>query len=210
MKKILLFSLMFSLLFGSVLGVSAADDSTITLGNEQFVDIVYGPGGSAQGTIKEYAKNNGWTHIIYTYDSSKILTFMSGPVVYDGGLVAGGDINTFRFKYVGGVNPGFKYQDSRMYSYGDTVNSVTNYEVRWSSFDVEYSTGGLYFDGDQNFLVPPPPLAEIVAKGSEEALKDLGITLGGTVKVLVLCGVGCLALLVALKLFGKRSLIFRR
>lgn len=59
-------------------------------------------------------------------------------------------------------------------------------------------------DGE-HFFPGPPTLAEV----TEKALGEMTLTLGGTMMTLVVCGVGLIASLVVLSLFGKRSLIFR-
>lgn len=53
------------------------------------------------------------------------------------------------------------------------------------------------------FRVPPKLREE-----TEKALKKFQITTGGTTNTLILCGVGCLACLMGLKIFGKVFAIF--
>lgn len=81
--------------------------------------------------------------------------------------------------------------------------------VYWASYDFLDYSGNLIEAADPNFF-PPTPLAEMVLEVTEEELVQVTIpNLVGGLKILVPCGVGCLALLAVLKLFGKRSLIFR-
>lgn len=79
----------------------------------------------------------------------------------------------------------------------------------WCNFDIYNQEGNvLYYEGDLNFP-PAPPLAEVIQEVVEEHLPTMVTKVVGAMKVLVPCGVGCLALLVGLKLFGKRSLTYR-
>lgn len=76
------------------------------------------------------------------------------------------------------------------------------------SDNVEYN-GTVIMPNDPNFF-PPPPLAEVIQGVAMEELQTETLPkMGGTMKILVACGVGLMACLVVLKLFGKRSLIFR-
>lgn len=78
--------------------------------------------------------------------------------------------------------------------------------IIWSNYDVyNYDTGELYVEADSNFF----PLAVRVQKMTEKTLTETTVPqMGGAVKVLVVCGVGLLALLILLPLFGKRSLLY--
>lgn len=76
----------------------------------------------------------------------------------------------------------------------------------WCSADLIVD-GVVYITHDPNFF--PIPLWEKMAQVTQGEMTGLLQNLGGTLKVLVPCGVGCLASLAALKLFGKRSLIYR-
>lgn len=85
----------------------------------------------------------------------------------------------------------------------DGVHTASgNYgEIQW--------TGTLaYANHDiENFLTAP--LAVIIQGVTGEALELTLPSLRRTIHRILLCGIGCLALLIVLKLFGKRSLIFR-
>ena len=76
----------------------------------------------------------------------------------------------------------------------------------WTNFDIYDIDGILNYEGDLNF--PPAPLPKVVHKVAEEHLPKVGQALVGAMKVLLPCGVGCLALLMALNLFGKVFRIF--
>lgn len=75
----------------------------------------------------------------------------------------------------------------------------------FTGFDVNYS----FVEANhtiENFTAPP---LEMVIQGvTGEAMKATLPNLHQTMKILTLCGVGCLALWIGLKLFGKRSLLF--
>lgn len=67
-----------------------------------------------------------------------------------------------------------------------------------------------WYDEDTGEMVFPHPLWETVGTVTQGTMPELNRNLGGTMRTLALCGAGSMALLVALKLLGKRSLIFRR
>lgn len=68
---------------------------------------------------------------------------------------------------------------------------------------------GLYMRGDTNFP-PPLPLHQVVQGMTENSLVTMKTAMGGTMEILMVCGVGLMACLAVLNLFGKRSLISRR
>lgn len=92
---------------------------------------------------------------------------------------------------------------------GITINKT---DVAKSSHDLKNGDGSLFMAGDvTGFFFPMTPLAEMVLEVTEEELVTVTIPeMVGAMKVLVPCGVGLMALLVGLSLFGKRSLIFLR
>lgn len=104
--------------------------------------------------------------------------------------------------------------EERTATEGAMITASGSY-VRWSNFDiyrsnkgdVEANNGTLWLDGDENFMAVP--LAEIIQGVTEEQLAKTLPALGGTTRILVLCGAGLMASLMVLSLFGKRSLIFR-
>lgn len=74
----------------------------------------------------------------------------------------------------------------------------------------KYTTADVY-DRNSGELVFPLPLAlhQIVGAVAETEAEKLGIQAVGTMGTLTLCGVGCLALLMGLSLFGKVFQIFQ-
>lgn len=102
---------------------------------------------------------------------------------------------------------------SNEWSQYSTQNITTKYSVGdaesivWASHNIaNKETGDVVFNGDVNFRDPLWVEMEQVTQGEMMGLTQ---TMGGTMKTLVVCGVGLMACLVALSLFGKRSLIFR-
>lgn len=65
-----------------------------------------------------------------------------------------------------------------------------------------------WYDESGELFFPLPLWMEIQGVTEGEML-TMPLTVGGVMKILAVCGVGCLALLAVLKLFGKRLLIFR-
>lgn len=90
-------------------------------------------------------------------------------------------------------------------SYTDGRSFVT--ESVYSSFPMRDENGTIIFARDTDFF--PQPLWEMMEQVTQGEMMGLTTEVVGAMKILALCGVGCLALLVVLKLFGKRSLIYR-
>lgn len=107
-------------------------------------------------------------------------------------------VNHTQYKKVG--------DDWELYStlpnqYGNHVISLSgDASISTSDLDVYNTDGTLFFRN---------PLWMVVEKVTQGEMTNLLTETGGTMKTLLVCGVGCLALLVVLSLFGKRSLIFR-
>lgn len=102
--------------------------------------------------------------------------------------------------------------DGSYWIYDWSASSYTSVEPSktWVSDNVYDADGTLVFEGDPNFPVPPLPLWEEVGQVTQGEMVTMNQTLGGTMKVLVPCGVGLMACLAVFVLFGKRSLIFLR
>ena len=90
--------------------------------------------------------------------------------------------------------------------------SVAKTDVAAVSSNVKDPDGNVVFSPeDTGFFLLPLTLVEQVQGVTEETLLNQTLpAMGGTMKTLVLCGVGLIASLVFLKLFGKRSLISLR
>lgn len=89
--------------------------------------------------------------------------------------------------------------------YGDDI------EPLYSSIDIKdvYSSEVVYY-ATPDFFTPPVPMAEQIQGVATETLQAETLpAVAGTMTTLTLCGVGLMALLVVLSLFGKRSLISR-
>lgn len=68
--------------------------------------------------------------------------------------------------------------------------------------------GAPFLDGDENFGVTP--LTEVVQEVVNQAMALEMAKMEKTMGLLTVCGIGCLALLIGLVLFGKRSLLSLR
>lgn len=75
-----------------------------------------------------------------------------------------------------------------------------------ANYNLSGASGETFDTYNPNFR---SPLWWMTQQTSQRGAKGLLMEVVGTMKILALCGVGCLALLVVLKLFGKRSLIYR-
>lgn len=72
--------------------------------------------------------------------------------------------------------------------------------VHWTNFDLKDETGNTLISGDPNFM---PPLWEKILKVTQGEMPSAAGAVHGTMTTLTLCGVGLIALLVGLSLFGK-------
>lgn len=78
--------------------------------------------------------------------------------------------------------------------------------VRYSSFDIRSG-----FDSEEIFFqgAPTEELYQMTLRVMTEELQNQSLTLVGTMRILTVCGVGLIALLIGLNLFGKVFRIFR-
>lgn len=124
----------------------------------------------------------------------------------------------------------------RGYVYGERMRATTSSSVdviRWVSHDginwtIDYTgTAKDYYPGEQGWTLMsstfnwydsyenttdpffPVPLWAEVEKVTQGEIPGMTANLTEVVTILTVLGVGCLALLILLKLFGKRSLIYR-
>ena len=107
-----------------------------------------------------------------------------------------------RFTLVDGA---WVYNTSAALISGGSIGTVNNIIV--SSHDIK---GNLYHEAVTQHVRFRGALPLMILEVAGERLKMTLPEMGGTMKTLVLCGVGLMASLVVLKLFGKRSLIFLR
>lgn len=91
-------------------------------------------------------------------------------------------------------------------TWGDSGSQTTTNKQNSFSFTYLYdcSVDILNSDGTVFFQAPlvNPELHQIIQRVTEQGLKEK-LTLAGTIRILLLCGVGLMALLVVLSLFGK-------
>ena len=138
--------------------------------------------------------------------STTYLFYTTKPLIADGSNIrADGGTSYVQFSYYLGAWG--KYYESSIPadSYSNIFGGSDT--IIWSSSNIYTTSGLVYFNGDPNFFT----LAERVRLLVGETLLEVTVPrMAGTMKILVLCGVGLMASLVLLKLFGKRLLIFRR
>ena len=99
------------------------------------------------------------------------------------------------------------WRDNGYGTLNTTVVANADEKLVWTSHDLKDEDGNVFMEGDLVFQ--GAPLEVIIQAVTGEQMKVMIPNLVGTMKILVLCGVGLMALLVVLKLFGKRSLIYR-
>lgn len=153
-----------------------------------------------------------WDSETYPYavvgrnDSGQIWLTMCTSAFKDveGEVVANGAYKT----YMVGSNNTWVAQST---SNGDVFAGLSE-NLLYSTHDINVRgmVGNLSFPATPDFFNPPPPLSEVIQGVTEETLQEKTLPeVNGTMNTLLLCGVGLIALLVVLKLFGKRSLIYR-
>lgn len=92
------------------------------------------------------------------------------------------------------------------YSSGSHVMNFSGDTLVWSSHDLSDYSGSVHFEGDPNFSMAPP--MKTVQEVTEEHLLVQGPVIVRTMMILTACGVGCLASLISLRIFGRRLLPF--
>lgn len=146
-------------------------------------------------------------YIIYLEDTDyALLRFSTTPLSYqssNNSLIYSGD----------GVGLQYQFKDE-VWTYVSEFNISSNQtasqpytSVLWTNFDVVNDEGSVLIKGDSNFM---PPLWSTILGVTQGEMTQTQGKVAGAMKILALCGVGCLTLLVVLKLFGKRSLISLR
>lgn len=142
-------------------------------------------------------------------DDYEMLAFSTQPVANDKGIFfpyAGAKVMVYSYDSASGS---WVFVSSSTKSSGAHVVTYSSNQFRqWSNFDIYSSSGVLYYEGDTNFSLASPAVTVLDLAG--ERLEVVVVPeLVQTMTILALCGVGCLASLTALKLLGKRSLIYR-
>ena len=183
MKKILCLLAVFALVFSLAVPALASDT------------------GESLGIPSPYTlmSDEGYSCAVITYNSDTELYYL-----FLTDSLSPRDDDTFN---IGGFKKYKIYGDTWSHMKSSSSSTFLDYsELVWSSADLIVD-GVVYITHDPNFF--PIPLWEEMAQVTQGEMTGLLRNLGGTLKVLVLCGVGCLASLVVLSLFGKRSLIYR-
>lgn len=147
-----------------------------------------------------------WDGYMYTYVSS-------GPLFFnDNGLTSGETPVLFKVYVVHSTTSDWT-ESSRNSEPTVVTTAIKPAKVKAANYSVSDEDGYVRVSPDTSgfFPHPLPPLAAVIQGVTAETLNSQTVpALGGTMKVLVLCGVGLIASLVVLKLFGKRSLISLR
>ena len=112
-----------------------------------------------------------------------------------------------------------KNRDTAYIKYSKSIKT-TEWSGSWGTFSQDNSVGSITFgnsktiyksnkdiyDTENKLFFQGLPLEKVIMKTLTEKMIPMMV---GTLKILVPCGVGCLALLIVLGIFGKKSLIFR-
>ena len=194
MKKkisILFFSILFCLVFSSVgFAVSVADTPE---GLYPLPEI------SQEYTYSEhilYSKSNGDKFVTYFYSNEPFTIDSYVLDDYSTQVILGNVVRVQTFKYMGTYwgDQGSRDTDSRgMEDFYTTTIYNSTYNIRESQ------------NSNEIFFTAPPETEELyqtIHRVTEQGL-ETRLTLAGTIRILVLCGVGLIALLMVLNLFGK-------
>lgn len=149
--------------------------------------------GNNLNTVMFYS---GTTYYYTVYSSDDAYTIKGYPYGTRWRTDTSTSVNVRKYESHDGLNWAQTYND----------NSSSNYPGE-QGYDLISSTFTWYDENDEPFF--PVPLWAEVEEVTQGEMMGLGQTMGGTLKVLVPCGVGLMACLVVLGLFGKRLLIFR-
>lgn len=136
----------------------------------------------------------------YTYTETLAGTVMNAVYSDDRVTVSfDNPVNHYQYKLVGD-----EWEEYASYpnTYGSHAMSLSETATILSSNLIVYDENGDVFFRN--------PLWMVMGQVVQGEMKNLTAETGGTMKVLTLCGVGLIALLVVLSLFGKRSLISLR
>lgn len=162
---------------------------------------------------EKYDEGYKYFTAIYKNNDGRIWLFQSTKPFeqnnVNGYLVATDSLSYVRYTWTGDSSNYYYIGNSPGTLAANQEPASTRVVIYGVSYDIYDNEGNLVMEGDDNFF-PQPPLAELVLEVTEGELVEVTIpNLVGALKILVPCGVGLMALLVGLKLFGKRSLISR-
>jgi len=205
MKRILPILLCLVFVLGTVVSVSAADAETY---NYNGVTLPYPPDELIDTEYDQFLlmkENSGSYTLIASYNRLWV------------------DGSTLKLKKVTAeeILRLYTYNNStKSWSYfgtsGDAISKETSLSYTgsfWASYDLLNSeTYEEYVLKDGNFLFPLPrtPMHQVVGQVVGETLHNQALPkLGTELMTIVVCSVSCLALLIGLSLFGKRSLLYR-
>lgn len=151
-------------------------------------------------------KDDGYTYLyVFTpYDASPVSEWNTIGSVHNSMQLkmfdaSGNGVNVKRLTY--------RLSDDGEWYQHDSQSVDSTLFGDFEEIDMIYSTLSFYKE-DGTLFFPLPLWAEVEKVTQGEMMTALAETLG-TMKTLMVCGVGCLALLVVLSLYGKRSLISR-
>jgi len=134
-------------------------------------------------------------------DANVFIMASTRPYVQDGQIVI--DTNSEHTSYLKYTQWGNDWRLVESYDDGTTITADTLV----SSFNILDTDGNIVYNHDTDFF-PVPLWVEMDNLTQGEMVNKFNPTLVGMILTLTVCGVGCLALLVVLKLFGKRSLTY--
>lgn len=168
-------------------------------------------GRSLTMSIRPYPPVDGlWEKSVYPYgllymrnDNIPSLYFLDNPITTTDGV---------DFRFNGGNFVVYNLVDGA-WTYERTGQGAVEFpdldsgRILKVSHDVNFQ-GAILMNKDADFF--PTPLWEMVEQVTQGAMTEEMPKMGGTMTILVACGVGLMACLVVLSLFGKRSLISLR
>ena len=201
MKKIFIFIIASCMIMGLSI-TSLAVSETYLYGSKEFYKFELPYNDLSYAIIHSNTLHNKW----YVTFSENPFTFYSDSFLSNGAHTIEFTVPTGTYLETYDITTSGLSNKQAFNQNGGTFSAKS---FLWTSHDIYDADGVLKLEGDPNFMVAPP-LQTILLKVMGEQLKATVPEIHGTMRILVVCGVGCLALLVGLKLFGKRSLLFLR
>ena len=205
MKKLRVLLLVAVLVFSLAVPCFAADDGSPIV----FDGVSYPVYTSNHGNIVDWvSQDENRQAIIYTYGSATRLMLTETKIGPSGASICAvqssfvSGAKSYRYTLVDGA---WVYNESKSLVSGGSVGSVDAVIVSSRTYG-----GNSWYPRVEQHIRFRGALPVMILEVAEEQLTVTLPDLGGTMKVLALCGVGCLALLMVFKLLDKGFLTFLR
>lgn len=199
MKKVsIIFTLALLLLFSFTVNCFAANIS-YTLKDGTEITIPEFPDGEPYTYVLAHDENLNWTHAWVSYVEGSYFKMSEYKNGYYYFLCYDADGNEIKFhKY--GTGPQFDYWKDKYFT--ATASSISdniyNNNLMLSTHDIKASDDTIFFTGTL-----PVGLMETIMELVAEKTPEVGTKTIQTMMIILLCGVGCLALLISYPLLAR-------